>query len=108
MPVLGADSGQIPVLIRETGGGLVFPEGNVGVLADQVLCLYNDESERLRLAQAGAKAVTERYTCEAVAQQMYTLLWGTVKTNFASPALDSKSLGAPDKSGATESAGIVP
>jgi len=32
-PVIGSDSGNVPVLVRETGGGCVFPEGDVQALA---------------------------------------------------------------------------
>lgn len=74
VPVVGSDSGQIPTLIRETGGGIVFPEGDAEKLADALEQLARNPAEKARLAVTGGKAVQEKFTCEAVSQQMHALL----------------------------------
>lgn len=73
VPVIGSDSGQIPVLIRETGGGVVFPEGDDAALAAALERLVHGPEERRRLSERGGSAVQERFTCEAVARQLYRL-----------------------------------
>jgi glycosyltransferase involved in cell wall biosynthesis len=87
-PVVGSDSGQIPHLIRETGGGLVFPEGDEAALAAALEALIADPAERTRLAAVGARTVGERFSCEAVAQRLYTLLSGVARPG-AVPALSA-------------------
>lgn len=65
--VLGSDSGEIPVLINDTGGGLVFPERDAGALAAALRRLIGDPTLRRRLAVAGAAAVADRYSIAAAA-----------------------------------------
>lgn len=73
-PVIGSDSGQIPILIQETGGGRVFNEGNADALAAVLTELALNDMKRARLARMGQETVNARYTCEAVARQLYGLL----------------------------------
>jgi L-malate glycosyltransferase len=86
VPVIGSDSGQIPNLIRETGGGLVFPEGDAVKLADALERLVRNPAEKTRLAAAGARVVKEQFTCEAVARQMGELLAET-RASTAKPTV---------------------
>lgn len=74
VPVVGSDSGQIPYLIRDTGGGLVFEEGNVADLTAKLTTLIEDAAQRRQLGEAGHQAVRGRYTYEAVARQLHTIL----------------------------------
>ena len=83
VPVIGSDSGQIPHLIRDTGGGLVFPEGDADALAVQLLTLIRDPVRRHQLAQAGSEAVRERYTYAAVAQQLYAVFCSVLRSEHA-------------------------
>jgi len=78
IPVVGSDSGQIPHLIRETGGGMVFPEGDSHALASVLRDLMVNPAERTRLATVGAETVQQRFTCEAVAQQLRDVLQAQV------------------------------
>lgn len=66
-PVVGSDSGEIPNLIRDTGGGLVFKERQPQDLADRLATLIRDPSLRARLATAGREAVAARYSLSALA-----------------------------------------
>lgn len=71
VPVVGSNSGQIPHLLRDTGGGLVFQEGDAGDLAEKLGALAGDAALRRRLGAQGGQTVRRRYTCEAVADQLY-------------------------------------
>lgn len=68
-PVIGSDSGEIPNLIQQTGGGLIFPEGEPEVLAQQLKQLILDRSFRLQLADLGRKNVIQNYTTASLAQR---------------------------------------
>jgi L-malate glycosyltransferase len=61
-PVLGSDSGEIPKIIRATGGGLVFPEGAVSSLAEAMLQLAASVELRSDLARVGREAVLTSYS----------------------------------------------
>jgi glycosyltransferase involved in cell wall biosynthesis len=60
-PVIGSDSGEIPNVIRNIGGGLVFPEGNVDAMVVAIVRIMNDPRYREQLAQVGAASVREKY-----------------------------------------------
>jgi glycosyltransferase involved in cell wall biosynthesis len=67
---LGSDSGEIPWVIRTTGGGEVFPEGDVAALASLLDDLAIDADRRARLAQRGGEAVRRLFSVEVVARNM--------------------------------------
>ena len=68
-PVVGSNSGEIPNLIRATGGGLVFEEGNADALAKQLSLLTLDASLREQTAEQGRQTVLARYNTSAIARQ---------------------------------------
>lgn len=68
-PVVGSDSGEIPHLIRDTGGGLIFPEGDPGSLADRLQTLIGNPERRRELADEGQRVVLRKYTDSARADQ---------------------------------------
>lgn len=70
VPVVGSDSGEIPWVIETTGGGLVFPEGDVGELRRHLALLRDDPALRRRLATAGRAAVAERFSVGASARAL--------------------------------------
>ncbi|MDX1933053.1 MAG: glycosyltransferase [Capsulimonadales bacterium] len=78
VPVIGSDSGQIPHLLRETGGGIIFREGDADDLAGSLKRLIESPEERSRLAVGGARIVEERFTCEAVAAQLHRIFEGVL------------------------------
>lgn len=67
-PIIGSDVGEIPVLIRETGGGVIFPEGDALALTQAMGHLLTSPALGHRLAEAGARVVAERYTNPAIAR----------------------------------------
>jgi glycosyltransferase involved in cell wall biosynthesis len=74
IPVVGSDSGQIPHLLQETGGGLVFEEGNACALATQLGRLIHQPRTRACLGHIGREAVHASFTFEAVAAQLHGIL----------------------------------
>lgn len=71
IPVVGSDSGQIPHLLHETGGGMIFAEGNADGLAQTLGTLAVTPSLRQQLGRTGALSVQQRYTFDAVATQLH-------------------------------------
>jgi glycosyltransferase involved in cell wall biosynthesis len=66
-PVVGTDSGEIPKLVRETGGGLVAHERDPADLAAALRRLILDPHLRSSLAEVGRSAVLEHYTIDVAA-----------------------------------------
>ncbi|MEM8502888.1 MAG: glycosyltransferase [Cyanobacteria bacterium P01_D01_bin.1] len=67
-PVVGSNSGEIPNLIKATGGGLVFEEGDAKSLAAQLSKLVTDADLRHQIAEKGRQTVLERYNTGAIAR----------------------------------------
>jgi len=70
VPVVGSSSGEIPWVVESTGGGVVFPEGDVQALCSTLVALRDDPQRRARLASAGRAAVAERFSVPAVARAL--------------------------------------
>jgi L-malate glycosyltransferase len=73
-PVVGSDSGEIPYLIKATGGGISFSEGQPTALAEKLQQLIVDSDLRSRLACQGGKAVKQKYTNTYLAQQFISAI----------------------------------
>ena len=71
--VIAASVGGVPEVL-EGGCGLSFPAGDVRALADQIAHLYNDRSAVSLLGERARRAVQERFTFEAFARRMLTLV----------------------------------
>jgi glycosyltransferase involved in cell wall biosynthesis len=74
VPVVGSDSGEIPWLIRLTRGGVVFPEGDIEALSEQLANLRGDPECRSRLGAEGRAAVERMFTVAAAADSLQELL----------------------------------
>jgi glycosyltransferase involved in cell wall biosynthesis len=74
VPVVGSDSGEIPWLIEQTGGGVVFPEGDAGRLAGVLRELAADPARRERLAATGRESVQREFAVDAVASRLSGVL----------------------------------
>jgi glycosyltransferase involved in cell wall biosynthesis len=68
--VVGSDSGEIPTLIRASGGGRVFPEGNPVELAKVLEELINDENQRKDFARVGCAWANKNISLPAVASSV--------------------------------------
>ena len=74
VPVVGSDSGEIPWLIELTGGGLVFAEGDRGMLAERLSTLRDDPALRQQLAQTGRQAVERLFSVAAATDPLERML----------------------------------
>jgi glycosyltransferase involved in cell wall biosynthesis len=88
IPCVGSDSGEIPHLIRATGGGLVFPEDDIPAFTDALRKLVVDPALREKLAKSGQEAALTRYTYPAVAAQIVGLFRSAL--NLPEPAPDAE------------------
>ena len=70
VPVIGSDSGHIPYLIGDTGGGLIFPEGDIRRLAECIEQLLSDPLEARELGRRGREQILAKYTWEQTARQL--------------------------------------
>jgi glycosyltransferase involved in cell wall biosynthesis len=74
VPVIGSDSGEIPWLIRRTGGGLIFSEGDCDMLAEQLAQLRENPSLRRQLARRGRRAVERLFTVTSATNPLERML----------------------------------
>jgi glycosyltransferase involved in cell wall biosynthesis len=78
VPVVGSDSGEIPWLLQSTGGGLVFPEGDVQQLAAHLQELRTDPALRRSLAERGREAVGRLFTVTAATDPLERMLYAAM------------------------------
>jgi glycosyltransferase involved in cell wall biosynthesis len=71
VPVVGADSGEIPHVIGDAG--LVFPEGDAGALRAHLARLLHEPAQRAALAERGRARVLAEYTQGRVAEETYRI-----------------------------------
>jgi glycosyltransferase involved in cell wall biosynthesis len=74
VPVVGSDSGEIPWLIELTGGGLVFAEGDVEMLAERLRKLRASPELRDELARTGRAAVERLFSVPAATDPFERML----------------------------------
>ncbi|QEM69130.1 glycosyltransferase family 4 protein [Geobacter sp. FeAm09] len=67
VPVVGSDSGAIPEVIGDAG--LIFPEGNVKALGEQLLKLVEHPEMAQELAAKGSKRVHDELSAESFAKK---------------------------------------
>jgi glycosyltransferase involved in cell wall biosynthesis len=68
--VVGSDSGEIPRLIRESGGGLIFPERDVAALAAALEQMISSPGLRDGFAASGGRWVTANLSLPNIAKGM--------------------------------------
>jgi len=71
VPVIGSNSGEIPRIIENTGGGLVFQEGDAEDLKGKLVTIIQDKGLREKLGIKGRKNVIKKYACAKVAQRLH-------------------------------------
>lgn len=69
-PVVGSDSGEIPILIKASGGGTVFPERDSQALATSIRTLIGSPGLREEMTGRGRKWVESTATLGVVAHTM--------------------------------------
>ena len=71
VPVIGTDSGEIPIVISDCG--LIFKEGDVDDLSSKIKLLINNIDLRIELAKKGRQRVLDNFTQEKVARETYEI-----------------------------------
>lgn len=69
-PVVGSDSGEIPNLIRSSGGGQVFPERNADEFANALRAMVTDAGLREKTATEGRAWTLNNISLKGVASKM--------------------------------------
>jgi glycosyltransferase involved in cell wall biosynthesis len=77
-PVIGSSSGEIPWVVETSGGGVVFPEGDVDALAEAIAEMRADPAERERLAREGRAGVEAHFAPRVAARELDRLLRGAL------------------------------
>jgi glycosyltransferase involved in cell wall biosynthesis len=67
-PVVGTDSGEIPHLLRRTGGGIIVRERDPEALAAGLVEIACHPEKRRHLAQSGGRYVRSHYNQKSLAQ----------------------------------------
>jgi glycosyltransferase involved in cell wall biosynthesis len=71
VPVIGSSSGEIPNVIGDAG--VIFPEGNIAALAEQLRALLHDPARRAELGARGRTRVLEKFTQEKIVDDTYAV-----------------------------------
>jgi glycosyltransferase involved in cell wall biosynthesis len=74
VPVIGTESGEIPWVIDETGGGRVVPQGDVRALAEAIADVRADPDTWRAMGRRGREVVGRRFSAEAAAEALDALL----------------------------------
>ena len=74
VPVAEPNSGAFPELIELTGGGVLYPNGDVSSLADALEKLLLNRAHAAELGRSGREIVNARFTSEAMACEFEKLL----------------------------------
>lgn len=77
--VIGSESGEIGNVLRNTGGGIIVPEGNVAELGKAMLTLAENPGITRELAAQGAAAVREKYDQTYLASRFVTVIRNAAK-----------------------------
>lgn len=76
VPVVQPDHGEFGELIESTGGGIVYPPGDLDALCESIERLKTDTELRQQLAATGQANVHKKHSIEAAAEHMKTVLFG--------------------------------
>ncbi|MBI2862516.1 MAG: glycosyltransferase family 4 protein [Chloroflexi bacterium] len=79
-PVIGAWAGGVPDVITNARDGFLVPFGDVGQLAEQIVCLLRDRSLAQTFGKAGRRKVLSSYTWAHLypkIREVYEGLWRT-------------------------------
>ena len=73
VPVVARAVGGIPEVIQDDVNGVLIERADASAIAEACLSLLKDESRRKRLALAGAKTVSEKFTADQTAGEVAKL-----------------------------------
>lgn len=78
VPVIGSDSGEIPTLIKASGGGRIFPERDAASLAKILEQMIASQDQRKAFARAGCSWAVNNVSLSAVASAMANTIESTI------------------------------
>jgi glycosyltransferase involved in cell wall biosynthesis len=84
-PVIGSSAGEVPALIARTGGGWVYPEGDIEALAVRLDQVLGDQRGREEVGCRGRASVLEHYSTQAEAGALRRLFEAVVDPVSADP-----------------------
>jgi glycosyltransferase involved in cell wall biosynthesis len=80
VPIVGANAGGIPEIVRDGENGLLVPAGDYAALADALRDLVNDPARMRGMGQAGRVLVEREFSLEAMVEgnlRVYREVLGT-------------------------------
>jgi glycosyltransferase involved in cell wall biosynthesis len=77
-PVVGSSSGEIPHVIKATGGGLIFPEKDVNALTRSLILLVESPGLRRNLIERGQRSVAELYDQRRLVRKFASIIEGAI------------------------------
>ena len=93
VPVIGSDSGEIPWVVESTGGGHVFPEGDVNELAHLLTKVRRESDEHATLVEQARRRAYRLFGVESVALNLDRTLRASIRpTPKADSALPTVAL----------------
>lgn len=78
-PLVVSSAKPLERIVKETGGGLVFPSGDAEAFAKAVIRIHRDNGLAIKLGEAGKKATKQRYNWELESQKLEKLYQGLTK-----------------------------
>ena len=104
-PVLAANSGGIPSVIKNNFNGLLFEPGNTPGFIKQVLKIRNDKALKKKIVGNGKKLAREKFDWSKIVAAHERAIYNIVKTNhpeqdFVVPGKDKKERSPKKRSGA--------
>jgi len=94
IPLITSDNGELPVLIRQTGGGLVFPAENAQELARCIKTAITSRDTFVSMAQRGYDYVLTHYTYN-VLTDMLEVVMKTVQSRYGPVTAGVQRMAAP-------------
>jgi glycosyltransferase involved in cell wall biosynthesis len=73
LPVIATDGGGVQEIISHQNSGILVPMGEADALTGALLALLRDPAQAGRLAQAGHRAVRERFTAAHTARKLESI-----------------------------------
>jgi len=73
-PIIAANSGATPEVVRDGETGMLVEPGNVEQLAAAMIALCTDQSERDRMGNAGSKRLQENFTFDHFKRRLHEIV----------------------------------
>lgn len=93
VPIVQPDHGAFTEIVRNTGGGLLVPPGDVDALTDALFTLLTDREKASVLGRGGAEAVRQLYTAERMAERAEHVYAEAIRVSEAGPSGPAASRG---------------